>query len=446
MLITVSPTISQIEGLTRNQLIKRLVSTGLVKTGVATSGSTTTIVDTNRLKSTQFNSKEWVGGWARISKDAGGAAAAPETEIRPIITYVPSTGTITVDPAFTAGVVVSDEYELWKIDPQIVLEIIDQALQDTLYFPCWTFLSEIPDYDMEQNNTTDWATGAGATVVKSNTEPLISGKRYLSVSSGVGGNEVSDSNVLYVEPNTTYFVSVAVRTPSNVTARLRIWDDSNGASIKDIETTKNFWHNLYATFTTPSGCKAVIIRLTSVTASSATYWDEVVLYSTESNSISLPWWVKSKSQVLGVFELSPNSLGTNIWEYEFSGELDRRWDIQDSAFGRGQLRLVSRYGTLNNPLFILGLRNETAYANDNTEKKLIDATLFSTCVAYKLYEWLANQSGSGSFNLADIRALYAKYRDEYSTLSREYLEVLRDIIQSPEPWVSFNGDNQRWQI
>src|SRR3972149_4978025 len=104
-LITVTPTTAQIEGITRNNLIKRILrETGLGATGIATSGSTTTIVDTGSLKSSQYNSSEWVGGWARISKDAGGAAAAPEAEKSPITTYAPSTGTITVDPALTAAV------------------------------------------------------------------------------------------------------------------------------------------------------------------------------------------------------------------------------------------------------------------------------------------------------------------------------------------------------
>src|SRR3990172_2216788 len=117
-------TTQQIEGITRKNLLKRFLRESRLGTyGTATAGGSGTFDDTNNIKSTQFNSRDWVGGWARISYDAGGAAAAPEAEIRPITTYDPTTNArITVNPVFSANPAASDEYELWLINPRLVID------------------------------------------------------------------------------------------------------------------------------------------------------------------------------------------------------------------------------------------------------------------------------------------------------------------------------------
>jgi hypothetical protein len=75
----------------------------------ATSGSTTTIVDTaNLLEVDSF----WVGHWAYVLTDAGGAAAAPQGEERPVTAYEQATSTLTVSPAFSAAVGAGDVVEL----------------------------------------------------------------------------------------------------------------------------------------------------------------------------------------------------------------------------------------------------------------------------------------------------------------------------------------------
>ena len=55
------PTLAQIEGITRRDFFKSfLLDSGLGKYGTATSGSTTVIGDTARLKSTQYDTKDYV--------------------------------------------------------------------------------------------------------------------------------------------------------------------------------------------------------------------------------------------------------------------------------------------------------------------------------------------------------------------------------------------------
>jgi hypothetical protein len=94
---------------------------------LATGGSTTTIIDTN----SQYSSDDaLVGGTAIVTRDAGGANAAPEGEMQRISDYVASTTTFTVATAFTAAPAAGDAILL--ATPRIKLPQMRQAVNDGL--------------------------------------------------------------------------------------------------------------------------------------------------------------------------------------------------------------------------------------------------------------------------------------------------------------------------
>ena len=433
-LIEVTQTVAQVEGVTRNTLFKRLLrETGLGATGVATTGSTSTINDTTRLKSAQLTSSDWVGGWARISKDAGGAAAAPEGEISPITTYDPTTnGRITFEPVMTAAVAVGDEYELWRFpSPSITKDFLDQCLQNDIYLPCWSILSELPDFDMEANNTTDW-TGVSATVTKiTGTEPVLDGKRWLSVLA-TAANGYARTTTFKVEPGKRYHIS-AIAKPSAVstTCELQAYDITNSASIDSKTSIHQIPVRIDFEITAPSTCYQMQLRLITQEDTKTTLWDEIVIYAVDSSDISLPSWVKNKNQVKGIFELSMNQLGANIYDIALTGKPINKYDIVDNAFGRGQLKLVSLNGSgISKPLFIFGIRNEVAYANDNTDSKRVDENLLFSCLAYKLFTHLKQLPNAGNTNATWIRAQANEYEKQYLGYSKAQSEQLEEIIQT----------------
>src|SRR3990167_6011414 len=393
-------TTPQIEGITRYTLFKRLLSeTGLGDYGVVTTGGTTTFDDTTKLKSSQYDPKDWVGGWARISKDADGAAAAPEAEVSPITTYDPVTnGRITVSPAFTTTAA-TDEYELWRNpNPRLVIDMLYEILQEEIYIPCWTMLTEVPDGDMEQSGMDDW-TSSDATDSKVSGEPALFGKRYLRVvtTAALG---YSRTALLRVEPGKSYHASSVVRcSAAATTARLIAYDETNGTIIDSADSIRLYPVRIGFEFTAPSGCYTVSLRLANVENSVTTEWDEVVFYPLEATDIRLPWWVKDKSQVLGIFRANLTSIGTKVYDWIPRGEEDRRWDKRDNALGARGARLVARYGSMSSgPLFIYGLRNEESYANDNSDKKAVDSSLLMAALAYKIFCHLAQRPVSGFFN------------------------------------------------
>src|SRR3990172_74529 len=93
------------------ELIRDVAShVGALVEGVATGGSTTTIIDTVvRTEPDDY----WNGGDALIIYDAGGAGAAPQGEIKRITDFVSSTSTITAG-TFSVSVAASDRYAIMR--------------------------------------------------------------------------------------------------------------------------------------------------------------------------------------------------------------------------------------------------------------------------------------------------------------------------------------------
>ncbi len=433
ILIPITHTTPQIEGVLRNDLLKRFLrETGLGTYGTATGGGTTTIVDTGSLQSTQFNDREHVGGWGRIGKDAGGAQAAPEDEQSPITIYAPSTGTITVNPAVTA-VASGDEYQLWHgIDPTFVKDILDQILVESIYLPYWAILSEVPDYDMEAANTTDWS-DTNATGSKVTDEPRLGGVRNLEVVSSAA-NGYSTPPTFNVEPGKPYQVNALCSPQGAFTGRLQAYDVTNSAAIDSKDVTGRIVARVHFTFTAPATCEQVSIRLIGVENPSTIRWNDVVLYPESARDIALPWWVKNKSQVKKVFRLAPNEFASNQWEDTLRGEPVGNWDIHDSAFGRGQLRLVARRGNMSMPLFIFGARNETAYANDTADSKFVDENLLMAGLAFKVYEYLVNK---GAANLEDNRSRLSHWQARWERLLQQQAERMEEVLTSFTPDSAF---------
>lgn len=451
-LVTASPTLPSVETLTRAQILKRWGrESGLMQVGTATSGSVSTIVDTTRLQSAQYSSDAWVGATARISYDAGGAAAAPEGDIRPITDGEPGNGKLTVSPDFSAAPAASDIYQLWRQPhPQDVLDHLDTILTQETWLPCWQLLTEIPDGDMEQSNTTDW-TGTNATVTKISTEPAMSGTRWLSVANTAAGGYAATA-AMRVVPGKSYHISALSRcAASATTAQLTVYDATNSAAITTLTHTNMVNVRLWGRFTVPSTCNQITVRLGASENAKTTLWDDAVLYALEDYSIALPWWVKSSTQVKGVFRMQSESIGTNLLNESLRGEPDHNWDIiPETAFGRNQLRLTRRTGYITDPLFIFGSRNETAFANENTDVKHVDGNWINAALCYKVFSQLVSRAGSGSLDVGEWKEQKAEWKREYELRKRQQEQRLELVMQSSAPDRMFyrggGGSDGRWIV
>lgn len=426
------------EGLTLADLLRNVIKElGLGTYGTATGGSATTLIDTNELLSTQYNSNQWVGGWLQIVRDAGGAGAAPEGESRPITTYAPATGTITVNPGFSVAPAAGDSYIVWNYpNANKILELVNDCLRQDLYIPCWTILTEVPDGDMEQNNITDW-TASGTSVAKE-TLPTLSvdsspmwGKRWLKVS-GTGHAETTKN--ISVSPNKRYHFSALVLPQTAAFASIQLRDATNNAEIGRVTAATRAMARLMGSFITPATCQQVSIRL-ATTSGSLAYFDEVCLYAEEAREIRLPWWVRQRNQVLGICQSWHENTGQSnglVMNPEPNVEPDDAWYVVDDAIGRSGLRAANRYDRMGNrPYYLFGLRNEEPYANFNVDKKAIDEKLFTACVCWRILNMLGSPSYATVGKGTDYKETVARFSNLYTRLANQQMESLKRVMNQP---------------
>ena len=381
--------------LTQVELIKRvLYETGMGVTGTTTAtGTSTTLVDATNLKNTANNSSSlYVGGWVRIT------SGARIGEISPISSYAPSTGTITFT-ALTGAPGTGVTYEIWMTNfpPQAGIDALTRLLTEMYYVPCWTWLTEVPDGDMEQDNTTEYA-GTSATIAKVTTQPGTTGKRSLSVTNTAANGYAQTAESLRVKPGSSLLCSVNY-TPSattGITGVFTIYDVTNSAVIDTVTTTSASTVRLYKQVFVPPTCRLVKIRMGAEEDAVVTRWDELSVLDNESPSVPVPWWVKRPGQVKAFYEWRAYQSGYDQYEYEhsFRGEQSHRHEIRPDHSNASGLRAVAKFGGTTYPLFIFGARNETAFP-DLTTAKPLDENWVTAGLAYQFL--LMHTSRVGAF-------------------------------------------------
>lgn len=114
---------------------KCVVELGTAKTGTATGGSTTTLIDTNALRLVEndyFNE-----GTVFVLKDSAGASAAPEKEFGKIKDFTQTSKTVTLYDALTAAIAAGDMYGIAnrRFPLFLITEKINNALFMDGYIP-----------------------------------------------------------------------------------------------------------------------------------------------------------------------------------------------------------------------------------------------------------------------------------------------------------------------
>lgn len=128
---------------------------GRIQVGIATGGTTTTLVDTNGLA--RYTENDALKGALLYIASAG--SAAPEGEARRITGYTASTNTLTVEYAFTAAPAASDTYHIYKAP--LSLEEWDQAINDAIK-GAWPELVEPATEDVSPTGAYSYSLSAAA--------------------------------------------------------------------------------------------------------------------------------------------------------------------------------------------------------------------------------------------------------------------------------------------
>lgn len=228
-----------------------------------------------------------------------------------------------------------------------------------------------------------------------------------------------------------------------MTAYLSAYDETNSGDIKVVEYSGKATARLWMEFTAPAGCYEMRPYLGNNEDAKTSIWDEVCLFAMDGYDIPLPWWVKNKAQVKGIFKPQFNTIGTNLYEAQprVDAELDR-WNFMDSGFGRGQLSIHSRYGAIDRPVYIFGTRSETAWANENTETKHLDRDWVNARMCYLLYQQMMGPRSVGQANMEWVQGRLAFWEKEWNRQRRMQDERLNDAIQAAVADVNIYSDRQ----
>lgn len=227
-------------------------------------------------------------------------------------TVLTGTGGWSADPgdgesyAITYAIQAGVEYEIHStIHPTLINEAADRALRKMLYNTL-ALPSLLADADMEASGTTSWTDDGSITIAKDTTAAnIFRGTQSMIATDSSGGNEYFYQAVNVVEGD-EYFVWAACRTSAAATeCKLQAYDATNSAEIESESHDETAWQTLGFSFTIPSGCKALQIRLVTVTASGVVYWDQVQLLRSGLRRYALPTWVTETWQV-----------GRTVYQYE----------------------------------------------------------------------------------------------------------------------------------
>jgi len=226
------------------------------------------------------------------------------------------------------------DYELhYNLHPDELNRCIDRALRRIrrrLNYP----LSLLADSDMEASGTTSW-TAVTATLAKSTAGNTYRGAQSMTVTATSAGGY--GYQTISVHEGHGYSVQgVVLASGGTSTARLRIWDATNGAEISAVDSTQRRNQFVRSDFVAPSGCVQVQVRLMAVGNGDVSLWDDVIMLEDGRTRYPLPTWISHKAQIEEVMEVTergtsyatnremPDAPDQDVWAW---------WDVSGDEAG-----------------------------------------------------------------------------------------------------------------
>ncbi len=274
-------------------------SLGLRESGTATGGSASTLVCASfpyKTSNANVSASRYVG--CSVLPTAGTYVALE----RGVATYAPSTGTFTVDSTWAGALAGTETFDIYKkgVYYQDITAAVNRALRKLHYLKLLP-LTLVSDGDMELSATTSW-TASNTTHSKVATSTAGTAWRGGYVSRCV--NSVAEgyirSNTVSCSPNDSFYLEARCAALVG-TGRLQAYDMTNSASI-EYEDWDDIGPGIVSfTFTAPSTCEQIAVRLVGVEASADCYWDDVVLFRMTTKEMPLPTTVILPTQLRGVY-------------------------------------------------------------------------------------------------------------------------------------------------
>lgn len=322
-------------------------------TGVCSAaGTTTTILDTSADSPLQPSDDEglYESAWAKVSADSAGTPlnVGEVRRVKDDGGYVPASGTLTLDRAFSNATTTTQTYQLFFGVPPIdfgtrkgIVTFLNEALRNLRY--CTQLLLTLAtDGDMETSGVTNW-TASSVTATKSTSTGVTMGDQALRVANS-GANGYAAAVNIPVAEFTTYHVIADVKVASG-TAKLIAYDATASANIDTAQTAEIrqgylYLDNVYI----PSGCQNLSLRLSGVEASADATWDNLSVRLSGMREIALPSWFVKPEWLEYIYTVLGGSREQDNDSYAVSQRYQRKlhssWRVEVDHTGYTPYRLV----------------------------------------------------------------------------------------------------------
>ena len=247
--------------------------------------------------------------------------------------------TVAVAHSDTTAVTLQDRFIILKrplrfLGGNGLVDKINEAPRQLAFIKRTLPYTLVPDGDMNAVAVTDW-TGTNATIAKV-AATFAKPERGISVTdSGSGGGYAIPAVNLFVEPDTSYSLEVlGWGTDADDSGTLQVKDVTNSnAAITLSETVIDRMEPeiLRNTFTAPSGCKEIQIRLVADAANDVVTWANLAFRKNETHEFILPdtpvrpmeigrlgYYQGSSWNTRGEFipiDVEPEQMSGGLWRY-----------------------------------------------------------------------------------------------------------------------------------
>ena len=270
----------------RQSVIKKLYRPRYpVASTTTSSGSSTALNDT--ILAAGSHTQDYIRGWVYVVETVTSGPAYGEVSRVVNTDFSGSTSQLTLSPAMTATIQTGTDYEIhYWFHPDYINDRIDEILQN-LEFGVIRPATYITDGSMETAGVTSWATLSNATRTK-DTTLVLHGTQALAVTPSAANGYVQSATVL-LPPSTQVLISTDAYIPAtDQSAKIVLWDVTNGEEIDSATTSVLGWSTLQFTQTTPADCYQVALRLQCVNDGETVNFDHAILLPIGYDTLTLP--------------------------------------------------------------------------------------------------------------------------------------------------------------
>ncbi len=334
---------------------------------------------------------------------------------RQITTYVPSTGVFTASANWTATPTTSSTFDIYSrgLMHDWLKDRVNEALAELTYRTI-SPLTLVTDGDMETSGVGSW-TATGSTFTKVTTAgSTLRGTQSGRVANSGAAGQIQSATINTV-PGTTYILWSACRAAVGEGSGVG-YDVTSSANIDTESWDEIGWGGVYFTFTVPSTCEQIAVRLVGTAITADIYWDNVILLPQGATTIDLPDWITRPGQIAAVVQ-TPMTAAVDKDDYRPV----LHWDVlSDPSNPNVQFKLQVA-GGFSRPTYLIAERYYSELATDA-------ATTF--CPRRLIEEAATVKTLDRLINLAPAQEVDA-WKIEYGRRRRKLYAIQRALTAAP---------------